>query len=110
MRMTVDTLETEFVFGNIRELRGNFKPVTRETEEGVVTEYECDYYRTTGNETFEQLDRQYKAKEAQAYLDATDWIVAQLGEYQMLGKRLPDRSVVLARREEAREAIRETLR
>ncbi len=110
MRMTVDTLETEFVFGNIRELRGNFKPIERETEAGVVTEYECDYYRTTGNETFEQLDMQYKAKEAQAYLDATDWVVAQLGEYQMLGKKLPDRSDILTKREESRNTIRGLLR
>jgi len=48
-----------------------------------------------------------KAEQAQAYLNATDWVIAQLGEYQMLGKHLPDRSEILKKREEARHAIRE---
>jgi len=48
-----------------------------------------------------------KAEQAQAYLNATDWVIAQLGEYQMLGKALPDRSEILKKREEARQAIRE---
>ena len=59
MRMTVDTMETEIILGNVRELRGNFVSRQRETEEGTITEYECDYYRTKGNETFEELHQQY---------------------------------------------------
>jgi len=74
VRMTVDTLESEFMFGNVRELRGNFVPRQRETEEGVVTEYECDYYRTTGNETFEQLFARERVPALKDFLASTDWI------------------------------------
>lgn len=74
MRMTVDTIQTEFKFGNIRELRGNFIPKQRETEEGLITEYECDYYRTTGNETFEQLYARDKIPKLKEFLTSTDWI------------------------------------
>ena len=102
MKMFVDTQETEFTFGNVREVRGNF--VEHETENSIS--YECDYYRTYGNETFEQLHAQAQSQEAQAYLDSTDWVMAQLGEYQMLGKELPDRSEILAKREDARQVIR----
>jgi hypothetical protein len=80
MRMTVDTLETEFVFGNIRELRGNFKPITHETENGLVTEYECDYYRTTGNETFEQLVARDRIPGLKDFLASTDWIHMKCAE------------------------------
>lgn len=74
MRMTVDTTQTEFKFGNIRELRGNFIPKQRETEEGIITEYECDYYRTTGNETFEQLYARDRIPVLKDFLASTDWI------------------------------------
>ena len=103
MKMFVDTKETEFTFGNVREVRGNF--IEHETEDGM--QYECDYYRTYGNESFDELHKKEMAKQAQAYLNATDWVIAQLGEYQMLGKTLPDRSEILKKREEARHAIRE---
>lgn len=89
--------------GNIIELRGNFTEVER--EDGIS--YECDFYRTTNkNETFESMYRKEQVELAQKYLDSTDWVIAQLGEYQMLGMSLPDRNDILAKREEARQVIR----
>lgn len=100
--MTVDTMETEFVFGNIRELRGNFKPVARETEEGTVTEYECDYYRTTGNETFEQLVARDRVPALVAFLASTDWIHMKCAEEGLdVNVEYPDlvRQRIMAREE-----------
>lgn len=74
MRMTVESIEPELRFGNVRELRGNFRAITRETEEGMITEYECDYFRTTGNETFEQLYARDEIPKLKKFLDDTDYI------------------------------------
>ena len=70
MKMFVDTQEKEFNFGKVRELRGNFIP--HETENG--TQYECDYYRTTGNETFEQLYAKEQIPILKKFLYDTDYI------------------------------------
>ena len=80
MRMTVDTMETEIILGNVRELRGNFKEITRETDEGLITEYECDYFRTTGNETFEELFARHRVPGLKDYLKSTDWIHMKCAE------------------------------
>ena len=94
-----------------------------ETEDGV--QYEGDLYVLKTTLTQVEVGQQFKellaiekdkwqthvakekAQKAQAYLTSTDWVVAQLGEYQMLGKPLPDRSDILVKREEARQAIRD---
>jgi len=110
-------------------LHRNHEPVVQGEEK--MQAYQCDTYITDtydfdsmeqANEWFtahhddlcDTLARVERAKEAkakaeqaQAYLNATDWVIAQLGEYQMLGKTLPDRSEILKKREEARQAIRE---
>jgi hypothetical protein len=80
MKMIVDTMQSEFKFGNIRELRGNFKEITRETDEGLITEYECDYFRTTGNETFEELFARHRVPGLKDYLKSTDWIHMKCAE------------------------------
>jgi len=80
MKMTVDTVDTEFRFGNVRELRGNF--VEHETDDGV--QYECDYYRTYGNETFEELHKKEMVSKAKQSLDSTDWIEVQLNRYALV--------------------------
>lgn len=103
MHMNVNDKTERLELGNIIELRGNFTEVQR--EDGIS--YECDYYRTTDKTiTFEQIHAQEMAKIAQKYLDSTDWVISQLGEYQMIGKALPNRSDILAKREEARKVIR----
>jgi len=103
MKANVNDKTERLILGNIIELRGNFIPI--ETEDGIS--YECDYYRTRNkNVTFEQLHHAEMASQAQAYLDATDWVIAQLGEYQMLGIDTPDRSDILAERERCRNVIR----
>ena len=80
MRMTVNTMQTEFVFGNVRELRGNFITRTRETDNGPVIEYECDYFRTTGGETFEVLYARQRIPELKEFLSSTDWIHLKCAE------------------------------
>lgn len=103
MRMNVNDKTERLELGNEIELRGNF--IETQTENGIS--YECDYYRTTNKSiTFEQIHAQEMAMLAQKYLDDTDWVIAQLGEYQMLGKELPDRNDILAKREEARMVLR----
>jgi hypothetical protein len=101
--MTVDTKATEIKLGNIRELRGNFKEITRETEEGTITEYECDYFRTTGNDTFEQLYARDMIPKLQRFLDDTDYIYSKCEEENL------DVNVVYAdtiqKRKEARAEI-----
>jgi|GEM_PF-6635636 len=112
-------------------LHANHVPFTVDSEEGQRTEYQCDTVLTapmsfaseeSATEFFTEhhtelvdaiLAREAvgraksEAEIAQAYLNSTDWVIAQLGEYQMLGKHLPDRSEILKKREEARQAIRE---
>ena len=127
---TVEVLQT----GNgkfIAYLHRNHIEATRMMEELHKQEYLCDTYITDmyDFESIEQAEAWFtahhddlcdilarverakeakaKAEQAQAYLNATDWVIAQLGEYQMLGKTLPDRSEILKKREEARQAIRE---
>ena len=103
MKANVADKTERLELGNIIELRGNFVEVQR--EDGIS--YECDFYRTTNkNETFESLYRKEQVELAQKYLDSTDWAIAQLSEYQMLSMSLPDRSDILAKREEARQIIR----
>ena len=125
---TVEVLQT----GNgkyIAYLHQNHEPIVQGEEQ--VQAYQCDTYITDmyNFESIEQAEAWFtahhddlcnilarverakeakaKAEQAQAYLNATDWVIAQLGEYQMLGKHLPDRSEILKKREEARQAIRE---
>lgn len=125
---TVEVLQT----GNgkyIAYLHQNHEPIVQGEEQ--VQAYQCDTYITDmyDFESIEQAEAWFtahhddlcdilarverakeakaKAEQAQAYLNATDWVIAQLGEYQMLGKALPDRSEILKKREEARQAIRE---
>lgn len=103
MRMNVNDKTERLELGSIIELRGNFTEVQR--EDGIS--YEADCYRTRNkNATFEQLHSAEMKKQAQAYLDDTDWVIAQLGEYQMLGMEAPDRSEILAERERCRNVIR----
>lgn len=103
MKANVADKTERLELGNIIELRGNFTEVER--EDGIS--YECDFYRTTNkNETFESMYRKEQVELSQKYLDSTDWVIAQLGEYQMLGMTLPDRSDILTKREEARQIIR----
>jgi len=80
MKMFVDTRDTEFIFGNVREVRGNF--IEHITENGIS--YECDYYRTYGSETFEELHKKEMAIKAQQSLDSTDWIEVQLNRYALV--------------------------
>ncbi len=102
-------------------LYDNLHEVAREEH----TEYEGELYITRTELTQAEVEAQFdsllevertkwqrqvakqEAEKAQKLLDGTDWIVAQLGEYQMLGKELPDRSDILQQREDARQAIRE---
>jgi viroplasmin and RNaseH domain-containing protein len=125
---TVEVLQT----GNgkyIAYLHQNHEPIVQGEEQ--VQAYQCDTYITDmyDFESIEQAEAWFtahhddlcdilarverakeakaKAEQAQAYLNATDWVIAQLGEYQMLGKTLPDRGEILKKREEARQAIRE---
>lgn len=103
MKMNVNDKTERLELGNEIELRGNF--IEHKTEDGVS--YECDYYRTKDKTaTFEQLHQAEMARVAQEYLDATDWVIAQLGEYQMLGIETPDRTDILAERERCRNVIR----
>ncbi len=96
----------------------------REVQYEDHTGYEGELYITRTNLTLAEVEQQFdsllevekakwrkqvlkaEAQNAQKYLDSTDWVVAQLGEYQMLGKELPDRSDILQKREEARNSIR----
>ena len=103
MKANVADKTERLELGNIIELRGNFTEV--QGEDGVS--YECDYYRTTDKTTtFATLYQKEQAETAQRYLDSTDWVVAQLAEYQAMGKELPDRSEIFTKREEARKIIR----
>lgn len=103
MRMTVDTMETEIVLGNVRELRGNFVSRQRETEEGVVTDYECDYFRTTGNETFEELFARHRVPGLKDYLRSTDWIHLKCAEEGLdVNVEYPD---IVQKRIQARDEI-----
>jgi hypothetical protein len=131
MKIETDEFLTEVIFGNgTRELRGNFEELTRETEEGPLTSYRCDAYRTTDPDaTFEQLQaeaiaaaeraelaRQYE--EARAFLAASDYIPQKYGDQVLLGKDTTGfldhfsatlqmtYAQALELREEAREAIR----
>ena len=71
MKMQVIDKTERIEMGSMIELRGNYVEVIREEEVG----YECDVYRTTDKTaTFERMDAQAKAQEAQRQLDATDWI------------------------------------
>ncbi len=102
-------------------LYGNLHEVTYEEHTG----YEGELYITRTTLTQAEVEAQFdsllateiakwqkqvlkaEAQKAQKFLADTDWIVAQLGEYQLLGKELPDRSDILQQREDARQAIRE---
>ena len=109
MKMTVDTMDTEFRFGNVRELRGNF--VEHETEDGM--QYECDYYRTYGNESFDELHKKEMAKQAQKNLNDTDWVEVQLNRYALVygvdseeyKAKLESRKELLAQRMEWEEIV-----
>jgi hypothetical protein len=111
-------------------LHTNFTPFLIESDGEPRTEYHCDTYVTplysfpSLQEAEDYFANNYvdlvnvmaqaeavkllkaNAQKAQSYLDSTDWVVAQLGEYQMLGLELPDRSDILQKREEARQDIR----
>lgn len=117
----------------IAYLHRNHIEATRMMEELHKQEYLCDTYITDMYDfgSIEQAEAWFtehhddlcdilarvemakeakaQAEQAQAYLNSTDWVVAQLSEYQMLGKALPDRSEILKKREEARQAIREVI-
>jgi hypothetical protein len=102
-------------------LYDNLHEVAREDH----TEYEGELYITRTELTQSEVEAQFdsllaterekwqkhvakaEAEKAQKYLNDTDWVVAQLGEYQMLGIELPDRSDILQQREDARQKIRE---
>lgn len=56
----------------------------------------------------EEYEMAYKLKEAQLYLQNTDYIANKIIEYQVLGKELDqDYTETLIKREEARQVIRE---
>ena len=80
----------------IIELRGNF--IEHEMEDGVS--YECDCYRTIDKTaTFEQVNKQYLADNAQRQLDATDYIEIQLIRTERLcGKESAEYTELLAHR------------
>ena len=132
MKNTIEHMKTVEVLqaGNgkyMAYLHQNHEPIVQGEEQ--VQAYQCDTYITDmyDFESIEQAEAWFsehhddlcdilarverakeakaKAEQAQAYLNATDWVIAQLGEYQMLGKPLPDRSEILKKREEARQAI-----
>jgi hypothetical protein len=110
MKMTVDTMDTEFRFGNVREVRGNF--IEHITENGIS--YECDYYRTYGSETFEELHQKAEAEKAQKSLNKTDWVEVQLNRYALVygidseeyKEKLDSRKALLAQRMEWEEIVR----
>ena len=57
--------------------------------------------------SIEEYERISKLKEAQLYLQNTDYIANKIIEYQVLGKELEqDYTETLIKREEAREIIR----
>ena len=100
MKMFVDTQETEFNFGKGREVRGNF--IQHETENG--TQYECDYYRITGNETFEQLYAKEQIPILKKFLADTDYIHLKCAEEGVdLQEAYPE---LIQQRIEARDSIR----
>lgn len=93
MKIEVDTVQTEYNFGDVRELRSNFETITRENDEGdTLTHYRCDAYRTRDPEkTFAQLHYEHLELEqfesaksdaiaGQAYLDETDYRVIKAVE------------------------------
>lgn len=56
----------------------------------------------------EEYEMVYKLKEAQRYLQNTDYIANKIIEYQVLNKELDnDYTDVLIKREEARQVIRD---
>lgn len=58
--------------------------------------------------SIEEYERISKLREAQTYLQKTDYIANKIVEYQVLGKELDkDYTETLLKREEARQAIRE---
>lgn len=101
MRMNVNDKTERLELGNIIELRGNF--TARETEDGIT--YEADCYRTTNKTaTFEQLHGQELKKEAQAYLDSTDYICTKCFERGL--NVLAEYPEICAKREAARMVLR----
>lgn len=117
MKIEVDTVQSEYMFGDVRELRGNFETITKEDDEGnAITHYRCDAYRTNDPEkTFAQLHDEHLGQEqfesakldaiaGQAYLDETDYRVIKATEMSSdLDVLYPGEH---SRREDAREKVR----
>lgn len=70
MRINVLDKTEKLKLGKITELRGNFKAI--ENEDGVS--YECDMFRTKGNETFDELYQAELRAELVQYLSDTNYI------------------------------------
>lgn len=58
-------------------------------------------------DSVEEMERVYAIREAQEYLQNTDYIIIKMQEYQMTGKEMTDDySEILRKREECREVLR----
>ena len=101
MRMNVNDKTERLELGNIIELRGNF--TAHETEDGTTYEADC-YHTTNKTATFEQLHLQELKKDAQLFLNNTDYICTKCFERGLnVMQEYPD---VCAKREAARGILR----